>query len=346
MSIKTDWQDWHPALCCQRNDPSTSSSRMSRPCITIRPLWFIAGGAALLAAVACTAIPRDIKAPGARLIIRRQYGLFYLLQFLEGWRKQIFIAFASFMLVKQFNTPLATILLLFLAAQMLGWFAQPTVGRCIDRFGERPVLLFSGGKDSIVMLRLAEKAFWPAKLPFPVMHIDTGHNFDEVIAFRDARVAELGARLIVASVQESIDIARAEIHRLDSIVTQFLRAIRPSRPQLHPENVNELLQEAIRFFRPEIKDRDIVVKTELRSDLPLLELTDRKQRQLLSDLVDDLLLRTVVIVADRHRSPPDREPENSGPGRGCHTPGPPLDRGGSSIFRTRNRVFPSVRPMR
>jgi signal transduction histidine kinase len=76
--------------------------------------------------------------------------------------------------------------------------------------------------------------------------------------------------------QESIDIARAEINRLDSIVTQFLRAIRPSRPQLHPENVNELLQEAIRFFRPEIKDRDIVVKTELRSDLPLLEL-DRDQ---------------------------------------------------------------------
>src|SRR5881396_4440500 len=70
---------------------------------------------------------------------------------------------------------------------------------------ERPVLLFSGGKDSIVMLRLAEKAFWPARLPFPVMHVDTGHNFDEVIAFRDARVAELGARLEVASVQGSID---------------------------------------------------------------------------------------------------------------------------------------------
>jgi sulfate adenylyltransferase subunit 2 len=73
---------------------------------------------------------------------------------------------------------------------------------------ERPVLLFSGGKDSIVMLRLAEKAFWPARLPFPVMHIDTGHNFDEVIAFRDARVAELGARLVVGSVQEAIDNGR------------------------------------------------------------------------------------------------------------------------------------------
>ena len=73
---------------------------------------------------------------------------------------------------------------------------------------ERPVLLFSGGKDSIVMLALAERAFWPAKIPFPVMHVDTGHNFHEVIDFRDRRVAELGVRLIVASVQDSIDSGR------------------------------------------------------------------------------------------------------------------------------------------
>ena len=73
---------------------------------------------------------------------------------------------------------------------------------------ERPVLLFSGGKDSITLLRLAEKAFWPAKFPFPVMHVDTGHNFPEATEFRDRRVAELGARLIVASVQESIDHGR------------------------------------------------------------------------------------------------------------------------------------------
>jgi sulfate adenylyltransferase subunit 2 len=73
---------------------------------------------------------------------------------------------------------------------------------------ERPVLLFSGGKDSIVMLRLAEKAFRPAKFPFPVMHVDTGHNFPEVIEFRDRRVAELGERLVIASVQESIDRGR------------------------------------------------------------------------------------------------------------------------------------------
>jgi len=73
---------------------------------------------------------------------------------------------------------------------------------------ERPVLLFSGGKDSIVMLALAERAFWPAKIPFPVMHVDTGHNFPEVIEFRDRRVAETGVRLVVASVQESIDAGR------------------------------------------------------------------------------------------------------------------------------------------
>ncbi len=73
---------------------------------------------------------------------------------------------------------------------------------------ERPVLLFSGGKDSIVLLRLAEKAFRPARFPFPIMHIDTGHNFPEVLEFRDRRVAELGERLIVASVQDSIDRGR------------------------------------------------------------------------------------------------------------------------------------------
>jgi sulfate adenylyltransferase subunit 2 len=73
---------------------------------------------------------------------------------------------------------------------------------------ERPVLLFSGGKDSIVMLALAERAFRPARIPFPVMHVDTGHNFDEVLEFRDRRAAELGVRLIIASVQESIDSGR------------------------------------------------------------------------------------------------------------------------------------------
>jgi sulfate adenylyltransferase subunit 2 len=73
---------------------------------------------------------------------------------------------------------------------------------------ERPVLLFSGGKDSIVLLRLAEKAFRPGPFPFPLMHVDTGHNFPEAIEYRDRRVAELGERLIVANVQDSIDSGR------------------------------------------------------------------------------------------------------------------------------------------
>ena len=73
---------------------------------------------------------------------------------------------------------------------------------------ERPVLLFSGGKDSIVLVHLSVKAFWPAPLPFPLMHIDTGHNFEETITYRDEMVKKLGARLIVASVQESIDQGR------------------------------------------------------------------------------------------------------------------------------------------
>jgi sulfate adenylyltransferase subunit 2 len=90
---------------------------------------------------------------------------------------------------------------------------------------ERPVLLFSGGKDSAVLLHLAEKAFWPGKFPFPVMHVDTGQNFQEALDFRDRRVEELGARLIVASVQDSIDSgrvteeagARASRNRLQSV---------------------------------------------------------------------------------------------------------------------------------
>jgi len=100
---------------------------------------------------------------------------------------------------------------------------------------ERPVLLFSGGKDSAVMLHLAVKAFAPARLPFPVMHVDTGHNFPEVIEFRDRRVAELGVRLVVASVQEAIDAGkivedtgpRASRNRLQTSV--LLEAIEANR---------------------------------------------------------------------------------------------------------------------
>src|ERR1700712_3468203 len=75
---------------------------------------------------------------------------------------------------------------------------------------ERPVLLFSGGKDSAVLLRLAEKAFRPGRFPFPVLHVDTGHNFPEALEFRDRRLGELDERLIVASVQEAIDDGRVE----------------------------------------------------------------------------------------------------------------------------------------
>ena len=75
---------------------------------------------------------------------------------------------------------------------------------------ERPALLFSGGKDSIIMVRLAQKAFWPAKLPFPLVHVDTGHNFDETIEFRDRLAKEVGAELIIGSVQAEIDAGRAK----------------------------------------------------------------------------------------------------------------------------------------
>jgi len=92
----------------------------------------------------------------------------------------------------------------------------------------------------------------------------------------ERKVKKLKAAADKRELQDSIDIARAEINRLDSIVTQFLRAIRPSKPNLQPENVNEIVREAVRFFQPEITDRDIVVETELRSDLPRLEL-DRDQ---------------------------------------------------------------------
>jgi sulfate adenylyltransferase subunit 2 len=99
---------------------------------------------------------------------------------------------------------------------------------------ERPVLLFSGGKDSAVMLRLAEKAFSPAPVPFPVMHVDTGHNFPEALEFRDRRIAELGVRLVVASVPDAIAAGRvveeragASRNRLQTVV--LLEAIAEHR---------------------------------------------------------------------------------------------------------------------
>jgi sulfate adenylyltransferase subunit 2 len=92
------------------------------------------------------------------------------------------------------------------ACSHLDWLESEAIHILRELAGEctKPVLFFSGGKDSIVLLRLAEKAFRPARFPFPLLHIDTGHNFPEVIAFRDARAAELGERLIVRSVEDSI----------------------------------------------------------------------------------------------------------------------------------------------
>jgi sulfate adenylyltransferase subunit 2 len=98
---------------------------------------------------------------------------------------------------------------------------------------ERPALLFSGGKDSILMLHLARKAFWPARIPFPLVHVDTGHNFAEVLAFRDRRAAELDARLVVAAVQDDIDAGRVrEVPgglRNPLQTTTLLRAIEEGR---------------------------------------------------------------------------------------------------------------------
>ncbi len=111
-----------------------------------------------------------------------------------------------------------------------------------------------------------------------------------------------------AELQQSIEIARSEVNRLDSIVTQFLRAIRPSRPQLHPENLNTIIEEAVRFFTPEIQDRDIVVEQELRSDLPLLQLDRDQMKQAFYNVIKNSLeamkrhgtLRIRTDVDDTH----------------------------------------------
>jgi two-component system, sporulation sensor kinase E len=92
-----------------------------------------------------------------------------------------------------------------------------------------------------------------------------------------------------AELQQSIDVARSEVRRLDSIVTQFLRAIRPSRPRLHPENVNTIVEEAVRFFTPEIQDRDMVVEQELRADLPLVQLDREQMKQAFYNVVKNSL---------------------------------------------------------
>ncbi len=110
--------------------------------VRIRPLYVIAGAAALLAAAACLGIPRRIKASGPSFVIRRRYARYYVLNFLEGWRKQIAIAFGGFLLVKVHHAGLLDIIVLAALIQTIGYFASPRIGKLIDRVGERKVLVF------------------------------------------------------------------------------------------------------------------------------------------------------------------------------------------------------------
>jgi len=108
--------------------------------VTMRPMYLIAGAAATLAAGLCLGINRRLKTPGPRLVFRRKYWLYYVLCFLDGWRKQMFICFAMFLLVKYYEAKLETVLILWGIVQVFGYVASPHVGRLIDRIGERKVL--------------------------------------------------------------------------------------------------------------------------------------------------------------------------------------------------------------
>lgn len=110
--------------------------------VSIRPLYIVAGCSSLIAAVACLYIPRQIRSEKPKLVFRKKYGLYYLMNFLEGWRKQIFLAFAGFLLVKNYNTSLSTMLILWIVVQTIGWFSSSKVGKLIDRIGERRILVF------------------------------------------------------------------------------------------------------------------------------------------------------------------------------------------------------------
>jgi MFS family permease len=123
--------------------------------VSMRGTYLVAGAAAVLAAAACLGIHRNVKTPGPRLVFRRRYSLYYLLCFLEGWRKQIFIAFAGYLLVSEYQTPLQTILVLWLIIQVIAYVASPWVGRLIDRVGERRVLVFYFGAITLVFVGYA-----------------------------------------------------------------------------------------------------------------------------------------------------------------------------------------------
>ena len=110
--------------------------------VRIRPMFIVAGAVLLVAVGACLGVPRGIRTGRPRLVVRRRYALYYVLSFLEGWRKQIFMCFAGFLLVREYGARLETILLLHLAVQAIGLVASPRVGRLIDRVGERRILVF------------------------------------------------------------------------------------------------------------------------------------------------------------------------------------------------------------
>lgn len=110
--------------------------------VPMRPMYVAAGAVCLLGALACLGVPRDIKTPGPRFVLRKAYWRYYMLSFLEGWRKQIAIAFAGYLLVFEYGTSLRVMLALWLVVQVTGWWASPRIGRVIDRIGERPVLMF------------------------------------------------------------------------------------------------------------------------------------------------------------------------------------------------------------
>jgi MFS family permease len=109
--------------------------------VDIRPLWLLAGAGVLVGAFACLGIPRQIKTPGPKLVFRRRYGLYYLMSFLEGWRKQIFMSFAQYMLVFVHHLEVDKMVLLWGVAQPIGFLIAPQVGKLIDRLGERRVLM-------------------------------------------------------------------------------------------------------------------------------------------------------------------------------------------------------------
>jgi len=128
--------------------------------VRIRPLYLMAGAGAFLAAMACLGIPRQLKTPGPSLVFRRRYLTYYILQFLEGWRKQVALAFAGFLLVKRHGAPLTHMILLWASIQVVGWVASPRVGRLVDRIGEKKVL---GFYYSFMILVFFGYAFVPQK---------------------------------------------------------------------------------------------------------------------------------------------------------------------------------------